>query len=85
MEEKWHKDYDKLKKEHEIFREYFDKNRTCKCNIDLCRHLQKVEKTMFNPKYYELVNRHIILGLKTMADYVPELFKRSKLKQPVSK
>ncbi|MBN4046338.1 hypothetical protein JYT57_01530 [Nitrosarchaeum koreense] len=80
MEEKWHKDYDKLKNEHEAFRNYFNKHRTCKCNIDLCKHLQKIEKKMFNPRYYELVNKHIIIGLQTMADDVPELFEKPKLK-----
>lgn len=69
-----------MKKEHKLLKDYFDKNRTCRCNIDLCSHLRKVEKEMFNPKYYALVNRHIIMGLQTMTEHVPELFEKSRLK-----
>ncbi|MCH7561973.1 MAG: hypothetical protein IIC67_11545 [Thaumarchaeota archaeon] len=74
----WKEDYEKLRKEHNTFRDYFDKNRTCRCNIDLCRHLEKIEKNMFNPKYYELVNRHIVLGLNTISEYAPELFEKTR-------
>jgi len=79
LEEKWKKDYDHLKKEHELFIEYFDKNRSCRCDIDICRHLQKAEKEMFNPKYHELVNRQIVLGTQSLANSMPEMFEKSGL------
>lgn len=80
IEERWEKEYDQLKKEHDSFIAYFDKNRTCRCNIDMCRHLEKIEKKMFNPRYYDLVNSQIITGLQTIAKVMPELFEKSKLR-----
>lgn len=77
QEERWQKDYDNLKKEHESFIRYFDKNRTCRCDIDICRHLQKIEKKMFNPRYRKLVDREIIMGVQTLAHTMPELFEKS--------
>ena len=73
-EEKWQKDYEQLKKEHEIFIEYFDRHRSCRCDIEICKHLEKAEKKIFNPKYYNLVNRRIIMGLQTMTANHPALF-----------
>ena len=73
--EKWDRDYDKLKKEHDDFIAYYDKHRTCRCNIDICSHLRKIEKVMFNPRYYDLVNRNIISGMRTLNDRFPGCFK----------
>ena len=82
-EKKWHEDCDKLNKEHESFIDYFDKHRTCRCDIAICRHLHKIEKTMFNPRYFELVNRHVIMGLNAMNEVIPGIFKESKSKPAI--
>ena len=53
--EQWKKEYRKLRKEKESFRNYFDKHKTCKCKIASCKHLKATEKELeFKHKSWEL-------------------------------
>ena len=76
MEEKWQKDFKKLEKEADDFRDYFDKNRKCRCNIYSCRHFKKANSELFDEKFHELVNRKMHIGLRTMMECAPELFEK---------
>lgn len=54
MQKKWDNEFDKLEKDYDKFREYFDKNRTCNCkDVDDCRHFDNALK-IFDKKLDEL-------------------------------
>ena len=74
MEEKWQKDFKILEKKADDFRDYFDKNRKCRCNIYSCKHFKKANSELFDEKFHELVNRKMHIGLRTMKECAPELF-----------
>ena len=51
MQKRWD---DKLQEDYDKFREYFDKNRTCKCkDVDDCRHFDSALR-IFDKKLDEL-------------------------------
>ena len=70
--------FEKLEKEANDFRDYFDKNRTCRCNIYSCQHFKKANSKLLDEKFYELFNKQMHIGLRTMMEYAPELFEKNK-------
>jgi len=41
MEEKWQKEFEAVEEGFDKFREFFDKNRSCKCeSVDECKHFE---------------------------------------------
>ena len=37
MEERWQKDFDKLEDDFDSFRNYYNQNKKCECDIDECK------------------------------------------------
>jgi len=73
----WEKKYEQLRKERDAFRYYFDKHRTCKCNIISCRHLQHTEKELeFKHRFWELHIQYMNMGVSSLLDSAPELFEK---------
>ena len=77
--QKWKENYEKLRKEQESFRNYFDKHRTCRCKIASCIHLQKTEKELeFKHKSWEIHIQYMNMSLGNLMNNAPELFTKKK-------
>jgi|APSaa5957512535_1039671.scaffolds.fasta_scaffold139595_1 hypothetical protein len=79
LQYKWDEKFDKLDTAFDSFREYFDKNRKCKCkDVDDCRHFDRAMK-IFDEKLDELDDLNLKIFGKVYEEIIkPQLFPNDK-------
>ena len=65
LQKKWHEDAEKLEKDYDALRAYFNKHKKCRCHPYECKHFDKALKSVLGERTDDLMNRSLIIGLIT--------------------
>jgi len=66
MHEKWEKEFDKLEDDLDSFRNYYNKTKKCKCDIDVCKHYKRAKNEVFTKRVDEIWNSRLQIGFRTL-------------------
>lgn len=64
LEEKWAKDYKKLRADFYKLRSYYDQNKKCQCHIDECVHFDEVLEKVLDKRTKQLCQEVIDIGFR---------------------
>lgn len=76
MEEKWQKNFDKLEDDFDSFRDYYNQNKKCKCDIDECKHFDKALVQVLGDRANNLCNLRLQIGFRTYSEHL-EAYKKN--------
>lgn len=55
-----------------MFRDYFNKNKKCKCDIDECKHFEKALVDVIGNRTNELHKKLLNIGIKTHIETIKQ-------------
>lgn len=77
MEEKWQKEFEAVEEGFDKFREFFDKNRSCKCeSVDECKHFDKALTKVLGKKVDDLWDLRLQIGSRTYRESIEPILKK---------
>ena len=61
----WQEDFNKLEDDFDLFLDYFNKNKTCKCDINECEHFDQALVKVLGKRTNDIFQSRLNLGINT--------------------